>query len=101
MYKCSQPGGKFNPALFCLVNVGVKFFLWECGYGLPVRRLASGNTDFCVEALEEAIAVHGAPEIFNTDQGSQFTSEVVTNVLKRHDIRISMDGKGQRQITLI
>jgi len=53
------------------------------------------DTDFCVETLEEAIAVHGAPEIFNTDQGSQFTSEVVTNVLKRHDIRISMDGKGR------
>jgi putative transposase len=50
---------------------------------------------FCVDALEEAIAKHGAPEIFNTDQGSQFTSEDFTGVLKRHDILISMDGKGR------
>jgi putative transposase len=39
--------------------------------------------------------VYGAPEIFNTDQGSQFTSEDFTGVLKQHDIRISMDGKGR------
>ncbi len=53
------------------------------------------DTDFCVEALEEAIAVYGAPEIFNTDQGSQFTSMAFTDVLKNHDIKISMDGKGR------
>lgn len=53
------------------------------------------DTDFCVEALEEAIALHGAPEIFNTDQGSQFTSTEFTDVLKKHDIKISMDGKGR------
>ena len=52
------------------------------------------STDFCVEALEEAIARYGAPEIFNTDQGSQFTSAEFTDVLKARDIRISMDGKG-------
>jgi putative transposase len=44
------------------------------------------TTDFCVEALEEAIARYGTPEIFNTDQGSQFTSEDFTDVLKAHDI---------------
>ena len=49
---------------------------------------------FCVEALEEALAV-GVPEIFNTDQGSQFTSKDFTNVLKNHNIAISMDGKGR------
>ena len=49
---------------------------------------------FCVEALEEALARHGRPEIFNTDQGSQFTSEVFTGVLTTHKIAISMDGKG-------
>ena len=49
--------------------------------------------DFCVEALEEAIDRFGAPEIFNTDQGSQFTAADFTAVL-RHEIRISMDGRG-------
>lgn len=49
---------------------------------------------FCVEALEEALAKHGKPEIFNSDQGSQFSSEAFTGVLSRHDIKISMDGKG-------
>ena len=49
---------------------------------------------FCVEALEEAIARHGRPEIFNTDQGSQFTSEAFTGVLIKHGVAISMDGKG-------
>ena len=53
------------------------------------------DTSFCVEALNEAIETYGAPEIFNTDQGSQFTSEDFTGVLKQHDIRISMDGKGR------
>jgi putative transposase len=52
------------------------------------------TTDFCIEALEEAIARYGTPEIFNTDQGSQFTSAEFTGVLKANDIRISMDGKG-------
>ena len=49
---------------------------------------------FCVEALEEALARHGKPDIFNTDQGSQFTGAAFTGVLMRNDIRISMDGKG-------
>ena len=53
------------------------------------------DTDFCVEALEEAIDHYGTPEIFNTDQGAQFTSEAFTQVLKQHEIRISMDGKGR------
>jgi len=52
------------------------------------------EADFCVEALEEALANHGKPEIFNTDQGSQFTSEAFTGVLKKNAIAISMDGKG-------
>jgi putative transposase len=49
---------------------------------------------FCVEALEEAIGKYGNPEIFNSDQGSQFTSEAFTGVLLDHKIAISMDGKG-------
>jgi len=52
------------------------------------------EADFCVEALEEALAKHGTPEIFNTDQGSQFTSEAFTGVLSANTIAISMDGKG-------
>jgi putative transposase len=49
---------------------------------------------FCVAALEEALAKHGKPDIFNTDQGSQFTCPAFTGVLAKHDIKISMDGKG-------
>ncbi len=53
------------------------------------------TTDFCIEALEEALVKYGTPEIFNTDQGCQFTSLEFTSVLKQHGIRISMDGKGR------
>jgi putative transposase len=53
------------------------------------------DAEFCVEALEEALARYGRPEIFNTDQGSQFTSDDFTGTLRRHDITISMDGKGR------
>ena len=53
------------------------------------------GADFCVEALEEALAWFGRPEIFNTDQASQFTGEEFTGELKRHEITISMDGKGR------
>jgi putative transposase len=49
---------------------------------------------FCIEALEEALARYGRPEIFNTDQGSQFTSTAFTEVLLKNEIAISMDGKG-------
>ena len=52
------------------------------------------EADFCVEALNEALAKHGKPDIFNTDQGSQFTSKAFTGALIKHDIKISMDGKG-------
>jgi putative transposase len=52
------------------------------------------TTDFCIEVLEEAIARYGVPEIFNTDQGSQFTSDEFTSLLKENGIQISMDGKG-------
>jgi putative transposase len=52
------------------------------------------EAEFCIEAVEEALARHGAPEIFNTDQGSQFTSAEFTGLLLRNEIRISMDGRG-------
>jgi putative transposase len=53
------------------------------------------ETTFCVDCLEEALRDHGTPEIFNTDQGSQFTSDAFTGVLKREGIVISMDGRGR------
>jgi putative transposase len=68
---------------------------WFSRKVLSWRVSNSLGTDFCIEALEEAIARFGVPEIFNTDQGSQFTSEAFTGVLKAHGIRISMDGKGR------
>jgi putative transposase len=52
------------------------------------------ETDFCIEAVQEALDRHGAPEIFNTDQGSQFTSTEFIKVLADREIKISMDGKG-------
>jgi putative transposase len=53
------------------------------------------SADFCIEALEEALSRYGRPEIFNTDQGSQFTSADFTGTLERHGVMISMDGKGR------
>ena len=52
------------------------------------------TTDFCLEAVSEAMAHFGKPNIFNTDQGSQFTSSDLTDLLKNNGIKISMDGKG-------
>ena len=68
---------------------------WYSRKVLSWRLSNSMDTDFCIEALEEALATYGSPEIFNTDQGSQFTSEVFTGALKDADIKISMDGKGR------
>jgi putative transposase len=53
------------------------------------------STQFCVEALEEALTRYGTPEIFNTDQGSQFTAEEFIQVLLAKGVRVSMDGKGR------
>jgi len=53
------------------------------------------DSGFCVDCLEQALQTYGIPEIFNTDQGCQFTSEAFTNVLKAHRISISMDGRGR------
>jgi putative transposase len=52
------------------------------------------EASFCIATLEEALAKHGTPDILNTDQGSQFTCEAFTDVLRKSDIKISMDGKG-------
>jgi putative transposase len=55
------------------------------------------DTDFCLEAVEAALRLYGPPEIFNTDQGAQFTSRAFTDLLEQHPIRISMDGRGRVQ----
>jgi putative transposase len=68
---------------------------WATRKVLSWRLSNTLDTRFCVEALKEALFKYGAPEIFNTDQGSQFTSEKFTSVLKSWNIRISMDGKGR------
>jgi len=68
---------------------------WYSRKVLSWRVSNSMDADPCVEALEEAISRYGTPEIFNTDQGSQFTSDAFTGVLKDADIKISMDGKGR------
>jgi putative transposase len=67
---------------------------WATRRVLAWRLSVSMNTDFCVDAVEEAMANYGKPEIFNTDQGSQFTSTEFTDLLKQNGIAISMDGKG-------
>ena len=66
---------------------------WFSRYVLSWRLSNSMDVDFCIEALEEAFAF-GKPEVFNTDQGSQFTSREFTGALKSQDIAISMDGNG-------
>ncbi len=68
---------------------------WASRKVLAWRLSNTMAADFCVEALEEALARHGKPTIFNSDQGSQFTSLEFTQVLKDADIKISMDGKGR------
>ena len=68
---------------------------WYSRKVLAWRVSNSMDADPCAEALEEAISRYGAPDIFNTDQGSQFTSDAFTGVLKEADIKISMDGKGR------
>lgn len=64
-----------------------KILSWELSVSLEKH--------FCMDALESALRLHGKPEIFNTDQGCQFTSPSFTKILKEHHIKISMDGKGR------
>jgi len=68
---------------------------WYSRRVLGWRISNSMDATFCVDCLEEAICTHGKPEIFNSDQGSQFTSEAFIGVLKREGITISMDGRGR------
>ena len=68
---------------------------WYSRRVLNWRISNSMETGFCVDCLEDALRTHDKPEIFNSDQGSQFTSEAFTGVLKREGITISMDGRGR------
>ena len=68
---------------------------WASRKVLAWRLSNTLDSTFCVDALEEAIAKFGCPEIFNTDQGSQFTAEIFTTTLRANNIAISMDGKGR------
>jgi len=67
---------------------------WYSRKILSWRLSNSLDVSFCIDALEEALHRYGKPDIFNSDQGSQYTCEAFTDVLKDNDIRISMDGKG-------
>ncbi len=67
---------------------------WKSRYVLSFRLSNTLTPDFCVEAVKEALE-YGAPEVFNTDQGSQFTSDEFISVLKKNAIQISMDGRGR------
>jgi putative transposase len=67
---------------------------WSSRRALSWRVSITMEADFCIEAVEEALARHGKPDIFNTDQGGQFTGEAFTGLLLRNGIKISMDGKG-------
>jgi putative transposase len=68
---------------------------WHTRKVLSWRISNTMTSDFCISALEESISLYGTPEIFNTDQGSQFTDERFVGVLKSNAIQISMDGKGR------
>ena len=68
---------------------------WASRRVLSWRLSNTLDPSFCMEALEEALKNYGTPEIFNTDQGSQFTAEAFTGILNARGIRISMDGKGR------
>lgn len=86
----------------------ITYLPMRCGFGYLVAimdwasrkvlafRLSNTLTvDFCVAALEDALLCYGCPEIFNTDQGAQFTAKAFTAVLKQHEVAISMDGRGR------
>ena len=68
---------------------------WHSRYVLSWEISVTMDDDFCVNALKSAIRQYGRPDIFNTDQGSQYTGKDFTGVLLEHEIKISMDGKGR------
>jgi len=97
-----EPGHKIYPYLLRGMEVTRPNQVWamDITYIPMARRVLSWRLSitmeaaFCVETLEDALAHHGKPDIFNTDQGSQFTGSAFTGVLANNGIAISMDGKG-------
>ena len=86
--------GRYLPLAHGFVYL-VAIMDWHTRHVLSWRLSTTQDTSFCLEALEEALERYGAPVIFNTDQGSQFTSQDWTQALKAAGIEISMDGKGR------
>ena len=68
---------------------------WYSRRVLSWRISDSMEAAFCVDCLDDALRIHGKPEVFNSDQGTRFTSDAFTGVLKREEITISMDGRGR------
>ena len=83
-----------NPANGFPARLLVAIMDWHSRYVVAWRLSNTLEADFCVDALKEALG-QGQPEVFNTDQGSQFTSLEFTQVLQEHGVKISMDGKGR------
>ena len=73
---------------------------WHSRYVVAWRLSNTLEPGFCAEALEEALA-RGQPEVFNTDQGSQFTRREFTQILRDHSVRISMDGRAGTRTTYL
>jgi putative transposase len=98
--KILNPGDVWATDITYIPMSGTSVYLivvmdWYSRYILAWRLSNSMDTSFCVEALLEAMRYHRLPQIFNSDQGSQFTSKIFTDILKLHDIPISMDSKGR------
>ena len=90
-----HPDHKIYPYLLRGLDITEANADWASRKVLSWRVSNTLDVSFCIEALEEAIAHYGTPGIFNTDQGSQFTSLEFTNILINRNIRISMDGQGR------
>jgi putative transposase len=97
--KSTYPGCSVFPSHLFPMRRGFLYLVaimdWATRKVLAWRVSNTLHADFCTEALEDALARHGPPEIFNTDQGAQFTSPRFTGVLLDAKVRISMDGKGR------
>jgi putative transposase len=85
-----------------LHSAGSWLCISDCSNGLGQPRYVLSwevsvtmDDDFCVNALKSALRKHQTPEIFNTDQGAQYTGKAFTGTLKNHGVQISMDGKGR------
>ena len=96
-----RPNEAFCTDIICIPLANGLVYLvaimdWHSRKILSWRLSNTMASDFCIDALEEAINRYGAPEIFNTDQGAQFTIDAFTGILKLAKVKISMDGKGRR-----